>query len=272
MSSSILHQCSLCGHVSDISLSLAAFIENPHCVQCGLSVQESNTKMQDELSSLFDRQMSMNQQTAYTPAQPHTQHQLQVSRMISPEPEPVPQPPITYSITQHYHHSAHVAQPAAPASSPAQAKTQRLRGLLLAHGIDPSTLSAAQCDLIQNADLAQQQRLLQTWQVYAEHGLAQSGSPDTAMEDSMDEDSVSAVEPYMAIGYGSPNMTHSADGMPTEPSTGEPYAKSTDPVYNRQLSQWWEVGSAPVESQYGFFEGTSRRAAMPNCAGIQMPQ
>ena len=33
MSSSILHQCPFCGHVSDISLSLAAFIENPHCSQ-----------------------------------------------------------------------------------------------------------------------------------------------------------------------------------------------------------------------------------------------
>jgi hypothetical protein len=33
MSSSILHQCPFCGHISDISLSLAAFIENPHCAQ-----------------------------------------------------------------------------------------------------------------------------------------------------------------------------------------------------------------------------------------------
>lgn len=33
MSSSILHQCAFCGHVSDISPSLAAFVENPHCNQ-----------------------------------------------------------------------------------------------------------------------------------------------------------------------------------------------------------------------------------------------
>jgi hypothetical protein len=33
MSSSILHQCPSCGHISDISQSLAAFIENPHCTQ-----------------------------------------------------------------------------------------------------------------------------------------------------------------------------------------------------------------------------------------------
>lgn len=33
MSSSILHQCPHCGHVSDISNALAAFIENPHCKQ-----------------------------------------------------------------------------------------------------------------------------------------------------------------------------------------------------------------------------------------------
>lgn len=33
MSSSILHQCPHCGHASDISNALAAFIENPHCKQ-----------------------------------------------------------------------------------------------------------------------------------------------------------------------------------------------------------------------------------------------
>ncbi|KAI2788499.1 hypothetical protein POX_e06515 [Penicillium oxalicum] len=262
MSSSILHQCPFCGHVSDISLSLAAFIENPHCAQCGLSVQESNTKMQDELSALFDRQMTMDQHHALAPSQSPP---LQVT-----PPEPVvSRPPITYSITQHYNHSAHVAPPAQPLPTPAQVQAQNLHSLLLAHGIDPSTLSSAQVDLIQNADAEQQQRLIQTWQVYAAHGQTECQSPDTAMDDSMDEDRASSAEPYMVMGYGS---SKSVGSLPAEPSTGEPYATSTDPVYKNQSRQWWEVAPASIDSQYGLFEERNRHTMMPNCAGVHTPQ
>lgn len=49
MSSSILHQCPHCGHASDISNALAAFIENPHCkqVDCVLPLSYS-TKEPDQ--------------------------------------------------------------------------------------------------------------------------------------------------------------------------------------------------------------------------------
>ncbi|KAJ5894415.1 hypothetical protein N7495_006106 [Penicillium taxi] len=83
MSSSILHQCPFCNHVSDISLSLPEFIENPHCNQCGLSASESTEKLH-ELAALFD-QMTMCQ--------------------VQPECQP---PPISYSISRHYHHSSHI--------------------------------------------------------------------------------------------------------------------------------------------------------------------
>ncbi|OOQ86089.1 hypothetical protein PEBR_24299 [Penicillium brasilianum] len=256
MSSSILHQCPFCSHISDISLSLASFIENPHCAQCGLSVSESNTKLQDELSALFDRQMTMNQHT--TP-QPQTQP-------INSTPTPATsQQPISYSITQHYHHSAHVAPPTQPTPTD-QAQTQALNTLLLQHGINPSTLSDSQLDLIKHADSQQQQRLLQTWQVYASYGMTpQSQSNDTEMDDSMDEDKGPDAEPYMVSGYES-----ASTALPKEPSTGEPYAASTDPVYRSQ--QWWEVAPGSVESQYGLFEERQRYSRMHGCAGVQTPQ
>ncbi|KAJ5364456.1 uncharacterized protein N7496_010169 [Penicillium cataractarum] len=249
MSSSILHQCPFCGHISDISLSLAAFIENPHCAQCGLSVSESSTKLQDELSALFDRQMTMNQPQPINSTPPPT--------------STTSQQPITYSITQHYHHSSHVAPP--PQQTPAQPdQTQALTTLLLQHGINPSTLTPSQLSLITHADPQQQQRLLQTWQLYAVH--SQPNSNDTAMDDFMDEHKGPDAEPYMVSGYESA----SASTLPKEPSTGEPYVASTDPVYMSQ--QWWEVAPGSVESQYGLFEERQRYSRMHGCAGVQTPQ
>lgn len=78
----------------------------------------------------------------------------------------------------------------------------------------------------------------------------------------MHEDKGADAEPYMVNGYEA-----SASALPREPSTGEPYAASTDPVYKSQ--QWWEV--AP-ESQYGLFEERNRFSRLNGCAGVQVPQ
>ncbi|KAF3394703.1 hypothetical protein F1880_005406 [Penicillium rolfsii] len=255
MSSSILHQCPFCGHISDISLSLAAFIENPHCAQCGLSVSESNSKIQDELSALFDRQMSMEQ----------PQHATQPINPPASIPTSSQQQPITYSITQHYHHSSHVAiLPPVPSTPSPTDPNEALLTLLQNHGIDPSTLTPSQLDLVRHADAEQQQRLLQTWQVYAAHGQP-APSQDTDMDDSMHDDKGADAEPYMVSGYET-----SASALPREPSTGEPYAASTDPVYKSQ--QWWEVAPGSTESQYGLFEERNRFSRLHGCAGVRVPQ
>ncbi|KAJ5913467.1 hypothetical protein N7504_002350 [Penicillium tannophilum] len=223
MSSSVLHQCPFCGHVSDISLSLAAFIENPHCIQCGLSVSEGNEKLQDELAALFNRQMA-----------------------IESPPEPRP---LSYSISQHYHHSTHVVPSPNP---PPQACTDPTPiEILQHHGLDPSTMLPHQLDLFQNADAEQRQRLIQTWQLYARSsgGLTNSESIFTGGDLRMD-DSKTQAEPYMVSGY----QTHQ---QPTEPTTGHPYTSATDPVYKSQ--HWWEVaGTEPMESQYGVFQERNR--------------
>ncbi|KAJ5343517.1 hypothetical protein N7541_008229 [Penicillium brevicompactum] len=227
MSSSILHQCPQCGHVSDISNALAAFIENPHCTQCGLSASESNQKVQDELASLFERQMSMTQ-------------------FVPPVSDSVGSLDYPHSIEQHYQ-SPQLDQNPIPHSSV---------DVLRYHGLDPHSLTASQLELFENADAEQKERLIQTWQLYSQIG-ATDHSKDFAMEDStMDEgDENTSAEPYMISGY-----QHSS--LPTEPTTGEPYAGSKDPAYQSQ--QWWELTKGgPIESGYGAFEETRRY--YPSC-------
>ncbi|KAJ5321072.1 hypothetical protein N7476_004074 [Penicillium atrosanguineum] len=250
MSSSILHQCPSCGHASDISLSLAAFIENPNCNQCGLSASESNGKLQDELVALFDRQMTVAQL-------PLSQNE-----------------PITY-ISQHYHHSSHVVPP--PISQPSIfPTTQSVHDVLRQHGLDPDTFSASQLALFQHADVDQQQRLIQTWQVYSRSERATvipicqniqsfpaKPAEDLEMNDQIDsirDDHAGLAEPYMVSGYEA--------APPKEPSTGAPYTSSTDPVYRSQQQQWWELTQVgPMESQYGAYEEMNRYHAA--CGVVQ---
>ncbi|OBT70090.1 hypothetical protein VE03_00428 [Pseudogymnoascus sp. 23342-1-I1] len=114
---------------------------------------------QEELSALFSRTLSF---------QPPP-----------PPPAPIHQttPPteaITYSITQHYHHSSHVA-PSAPAPAPTtDAHTTSI--ILSRHGVDAASLFPSQLALFQSADLAQQMRLVELWRIspptYGGHALA----------------------------------------------------------------------------------------------------
>ncbi|KAJ5774644.1 hypothetical protein N7457_009540 [Penicillium paradoxum] len=196
--------------------------------------------MQDELAALFDRQMNM---THFQPA---------------PSKEIIPSqaPEIAHSITQHYHHSAHnIAQNTNQPSS---------LDVLRFHGLDPETLTPEQLGLFEHADAEQRERLIQTWQLYSQFGTEASQSHDSAMHDSaMEEDNGDGnvyAEPYMVSGYES--VPTQASHLPKEPTTGEAYAGSKDPVYQGQ--QWWELTKAgPMESQYGAFEETRRY--YPSC-------
>ncbi|KAL4975789.1 hypothetical protein BDW66DRAFT_160237 [Aspergillus desertorum] len=246
MSSSILHNCPSCGHVTIISEILADFVGDPHCTQCGLSASEGDLKAQDDLVSLFDAHMSMGS---------------------SPFPErtevPATPSPITYSITQHYHHSAHVAQRAAVSGlAPSQEvasppvtnnKTaNRVLELLMDHRINPSSLSTNQLELFSNAMPEQQSRLIQMWQICPEPSkIAQSQavlSRELEMSDfpgvpnNGDNTDLSA-EPYMLVGYGlaAHNSEASQANRPSyEATTDSPYKLFSDPVYQAGGQCWWE--------------------------------
>jgi hypothetical protein len=203
-------------------------------------VSESNGKLQDELAALFDRQMTMTQ----------------------PESSSV-----AYNVSQHYHHSAHVASiEPSPTVRTQPVTTSSISYILASYGIDSRTLSPSQLDLFQNADIEQRQRLIQTWQLYLNSAVESTSMPhsalparDSEMKDCSSDggdDQKGHAEPYMISGYEATSQRNLKPPR-REPTTGEPYVSSTDPVYRNQ--QWWEA--APVgmmEPQYWGFEERNR--------------
>ena len=107
--------------------------------------------MNEDLVNLFSRNLSFNQYVAPLP-----------------EESSQTETPIIYSISQHYHHSAHIAtqQPARPASEPPQTDQLTTEIILSRHGVDVDSLSPAQITLFKTADSSQQMRLIQLWQLY----------------------------------------------------------------------------------------------------------
>lgn len=107
--------------------------------------------MNEDLVNLFSRNLSFNPYVA------PPQEELSQSET-----------PIIYSITQHYHHSSHIAaqQPARPASEPPQTDQLTTEIILSRHGVDVASLSPAQITLFKTADSSQQMRLIQLWQLY----------------------------------------------------------------------------------------------------------
>lgn len=123
---------------------------------------------QDELTTLFQRNLSLQQ-----PA---------------PAPTPALHTEIKYSISQHYHHSSHVV-PTPPAPAQTLTDDHTIAIILSRHGVDPSTLFPSQIELFRSADSSQQMRLVELWRIsppnYGGHALTQSMDgtyPDTNFE------------------------------------------------------------------------------------------
>lgn len=115
----------------------------------------------DELASLFSRNMTFQQQPPPVQQPPQPQPSQQ-----QPEPEP-----IQYSISQHYHHSAHIVHHDTPVPEPQRSfsvppQTQpSAEQALSRHGIDPLCLSPQQLNLFKTADTPQKIRLIELWQI-----------------------------------------------------------------------------------------------------------
>ncbi|EEP82960.1 predicted protein [Uncinocarpus reesii 1704] len=235
---SILHACPYCGYETEIVNALPAFSENPHCQQCGLSVMESNCKVDHDLAALFARQMVMvhgsRDHTPIPPATPATLNPSDSPMLSDP-------PPIAYSITQHYHHSSHQAMDSQRPKldvqrTPVQARPSIMENMppneiLARHNINPGTLLPSQLTLFEQADIDQKARLLELWQISpstfgnisslqasnsavtsAAHNQgcnkydATNETPDFQSDITMDEDSADSydmhhAEPYVVSGY-----------------------------------------------------------------------
>ncbi|OAQ90818.1 hypothetical protein VFPFJ_04977 [Purpureocillium lilacinum] len=140
-------------------------------------MQPNAQQVHDDLASLFSRNLTFNPELRAAAAKD------------SPRQEPAPpaqSPPIVYSISQHYHHSAHVARPVAaepaaeqvteqqgaspaqaerPSSEPPQGTAPSSETILRNFGIDATTLTPAQVQLFRIADEAQKLRLIELWSI-----------------------------------------------------------------------------------------------------------
>lgn len=128
-----------------------------------VSVQP-NMQGNDELSVLFSRNLTFNSETQT----PRTE----------PSPVPAPSQPIVYSISQHYHHSAHAVKPKPqeqvletpqemqrPSSEPPQGGAAAVEHVLRTCGVDPTNLTPSQLQLFATADWPQQTRLIELWSI-----------------------------------------------------------------------------------------------------------
>ncbi|KAH7328623.1 hypothetical protein B0I35DRAFT_23070 [Stachybotrys elegans] len=136
-----------------------------------LSVQpnmQHNMQLPDELAALFARNLTFNPEL----------HQASIPREAprqEPSPPAAPAQPIVYSISQHYHHSAHIARPPVPSaqdeaprrsSAPSQTgEMLNAEAILRQHGVDPAGLTPSQLQLFRVAEQPQQLRLLELWSI-----------------------------------------------------------------------------------------------------------
>lgn len=126
---------------------------------------------QEDLATLFSRNLSLNPYVA-----------------PKEEPKPEPEVPFAYSISQHYHHSAHLVaqQPSRPASEPPRTDQLTTDIILARHGVDASSLFPSQIDLFKTADAGQQMRLIELWRIcppdYGGHALTQDLWPQTSFQ------------------------------------------------------------------------------------------
>ncbi|OTA55485.1 hypothetical protein K449DRAFT_400087 [Hypoxylon sp. EC38] len=112
----------------------------------------------DDLAAMFSRNLTLQPQCAPAPQE-------------APKPQE-PEPQITYSISQHYHHSAHLVhrdeppvEHQRPSSEPPQTQEPSAESILNKHGINHGALSMAQLQLFKTAEDSQKLRLIQLWQI-----------------------------------------------------------------------------------------------------------
>ncbi|KJZ78342.1 hypothetical protein HIM_02380 [Hirsutella minnesotensis 3608] len=138
-------------------------------------MQPNAQQVHEDLASLFSRSLNFNPDFRASAAK---EAPRQEPALIPSPSHPSPSKPIVYSISQHYHHSAHVVkphvqqveapaqnQPLRPSSEPPQGETSS-DGTLRHYGIDAATLTPSQLQLFRIADEAQKIRLIELWSMY----------------------------------------------------------------------------------------------------------
>lgn len=204
--------------------------------------------MANDLAMLFARQMSMG---VVPPADAALSTSPPTPNSTSPAPFSAPAAATTsqsYSITQHYHHSSHLAIPASQSmlDDLQNAGHASPEDMLRSQGIDPSSLYPSQLTLFTHAGVEQKARLIELWRISNPsnqgHPHNQTTRPvsgptqDTDMEMDMDmEDDASHAEPYVLSGYEAlAQREYEASARKSQEQEQQTYRPSNDPVYKGQ--------------------------------------
>ncbi|CAK7562500.1 MAG: hypothetical protein SEPTF4163_000348 [Sporothrix epigloea] len=183
-------------------------------------------------------------QTATVTMQPHDELAALLARKLTfgsipivTPPVAVEQPKIVYSISQHYHHSAHAFNPKALVEQPQpeqQRQPETAEQVLMQNGIDPHALTPVQLALFQISAPDRREYLLQLWRICPP--TQNATDPNTvatdadwdAMDADMEKD-VSSMQEQPAAPTTSDTATQSPDGRWLQSSSQnymEPYMAS----------------------------------------------
>ena len=243
-------------------------------LQCGFTFRENDLKMQDDLTSMFNN--SMNFANSHMQSQP------------TEETRPLPTPTANYSISQHYHHSAHqvpLVEKAEDEFLAVKSTGSDLATLLSEHSINPFDLSPSQVALFENASLEQKERLIQLWKISPplpphpqevatmemeeeqararyEAATATANSQDMDMQEDKPEEARTA-EPYIKSGYeilAERDYHQQTQTQPPRKVTYNPLGTAVglphtlDPAFSSR--EWWRdfAGDQPMEFQYGMYQ------------------
>ena len=262
-------------------------------IQCGLSAQECHIKLQTELASLFSRNLNI-ENTATEGAS--------TTQGLSPKTGNS----ITYSMSQHYHHSAHVVpsktssqtSDAGPESLPSSSSQESVQYTLFQHDIDPSRLSSSQLVMLEQAGPEERARLLGLWRLtppetsyFGLHEVDHDDNVEMRMEGdcggsfttTSGGETKQVAEPYITSGYETlaqrdydqqANHVYNPLGLsksyspPISPMGGQ-YNRATDPIYGSK--EWWRHSTShqPMEHQYGMYDQMSQsQHQQPSFVGI----
>ena len=154
-----------------------------------------HSRMEEDLSSLLFNQLTLSNQPA-----PHTQSSAYTAPPTNVQVQV--EQPIKYSISQHYHHSAHLAPPRPAVDSQVKntSETDQLTAeiILARNGVDPNALFPSQLTLFRQADVSQQMRLIELWRISPSDYGTQAYALEFNQEATMQEvqKSQAVQEPY----------------------------------------------------------------------------
>lgn len=197
--------------------------------------------MDDELTKMFDKSMMLEQRSVAVPSS-------------------------APSISQHYHHSAHLLNPKASAqNSKGELSDSDAIQLLAQNGIEAVHLSFSQAALFKKADFKQRDRLIELWNISPPQPSDWQGSGGpretcVQMEENLAKEryacsshqvfeAETVAEPYISTIYkDGPGSTYSPYGSAV--------GSMMPPVGQTNGAEWWKdfVGGQPMELQYGLLE------------------